>query len=134
MRLSGITVNHKRLDSAANGGFMYNLSMKDDCLFCGIANGGPEKLIWQNDVAAAFEDIHPQAPVHILVVPKQHIENLDHLDDPELAGKLLLAVREVAHAAGVKGAWKVKINKGEKAGQVVFHLHFHILGGKDMSE
>ena len=110
------------------------MRMKDNCLFCSIANGDPDKLIWQNEVAAAFKDIHPQAPVHILVVPKQHIENLDHLEDPELAGELLLAVREVAHAAGVKGAWKVKINNGEKAGQVILHLHFHIIGGKDMSE
>lgn len=108
--------------------------MKDDCLFCSIANGDPTKLIWENEVAAAFNDIHPKAPVHILVVPKQHIENLDQLDDTELAGKLLLAVREVAHQAGVKGAWKVKINNGEGAGQVVPHLHFHILGGQEMGE
>lgn len=108
--------------------------MNDNCLFCSIANGDPKNLVWENEVAAAFKDIHPKAPVHLLVVPKQHIENLDHLDDSELAGQLLLAVREVAHLAGVKGGWKVKINNGEEAGQVVFHLHFHILGGKDMTE
>jgi histidine triad (HIT) family protein len=103
----------------------------NDCLFCSIANGDPSKLVWHNDVAAAFNDLHPKAPVHILVVPKQHIENLDHLDDPELAGKLLLAVREVAHAAGLKGGWRVRVNNGRPAGQVVDHLHFHVSGTKN---
>lgn len=102
----------------------------NDCLFCSIANGDTEKLVWQNDVAAAFNDIHPKAPVHILVVPKRHIESLDDLNDPELAGKLLLAVREVAHQAGLKGRYRVQINTGRPAGQVIDHLHFHILGGK----
>lgn len=106
----------------------------NDCLFCSIANGDPTKLIWHNEVAAAFADIHPEAPVHILVAPKAHIENLDYLDDPELAGKLLMAVREVAHAAGVKGAWRVKINNGRGVGQTIPHLHFHVLGGMEMAE
>ncbi|MDB5178091.1 MAG: histidine triad nucleotide-binding protein [Patescibacteria group bacterium] len=108
------------------------MTMKDDCLFCSIANGDAEKLVWQNDIAAAFKDIHPQAAVHILVVPKQHILNLDHLDDPELAGQLLLAVREVAHAVGLKGGWRVRVNNGRSAGQVVDHLHFHVLGGQEL--
>lgn len=102
----------------------------EDCLFCKIANGDPGKLVWHNDVAAAFNDIHPDAPVHILVVPKTHIENLDHLEDPALAGRLLLATRAVAQAAGIQGAWRVRVNNGVGAGQVVPHLHFHVLGQK----
>ena len=108
--------------------------MNTECLFCSIAHGDAEKLVWQNDVAAAFRDIHPQAPVHVLVVPKQHIENLDHLDDQDLAGKLLLAVREVAHALDLKGGWRLRVNNGRSAGQVVDHLHFHVLGGRNMPE
>lgn len=106
----------------------------EDCIFCSIARGESGTLIWENEVAVAFNTIQPQAPVHILVVPKQHIENLDHLEDAALAGRLLLATREVAHTAGVKGAWRVRVNNGTKAGQTIAHLHFHVLGGKEMAE
>ncbi len=99
-----------------------------DCLFCSITNGDPSKLVWQNADAAAFNDIHPKAPVHLLVVPKQHIASLDELDDAQLAGKLLMAVREAAHAAGLKGGWRLQVNTGRPAGQIVDHLHFHVLG------
>lgn len=102
----------------------------NDCLFCGIANGDPSKLVWQNEWAAAFNDIHPKAPVHILVVPKRHVENLDDLDDQELAGRLLMAVREVAHLAGLKGRFRVAMNNGRPAGQIIDHLHLHVLGQK----
>jgi histidine triad (HIT) family protein len=105
-----------------------------DCLFCSIANDEPSKLVWENDVAAAFNDIYPKAPVHILVVPKKHFTSLDHLDDPELAGQLLMAVREVAHAAGLKGRYRVGLNNGRPAGQVVDHLHFHVLGQKSAAD
>jgi histidine triad (HIT) family protein len=103
----------------------------EDCIFCSIANSNNrEKLIWQNDVAAAFNDISPKTPVHILVVPKKHVENLDDLEDEKLAGELLLAVREVAHKAGLAGRFRVALNNGRQAGQVVDHLHFHVLGQK----
>lgn len=101
-----------------------------NCLFCSIANGEKEKLIWENEIAAAFNDIHPKAPVHLLVVPKVHVVNLDDLESQELAGKLLLAVREVAHSSGLKGGYQVRINNGQRAGQEVDHLHFHVLGEK----
>ncbi len=100
----------------------------NDCLFCGIANGSVEHLLWQNEHAAAFKDIHPKAPIHILIVPKRHVENLDALDDPNLAGQLLLAVREVAHTVGLKGRYRVALNNGRPAGQIIDHLHFHLLG------
>lgn len=106
----------------------------NNCLFCGIANGSDEKLIWSNEHAAAFNDIHPKAPVHVLVVPKRHVEKLDDLDDRELAGEMLIAVREVAKAVGVEGRYRVQANNGRGAGQVVDHLHFHILGGASLPE
>jgi histidine triad (HIT) family protein len=106
----------------------------NDCIFCSIANGDPDKLIWQNEVAAAFKTIQPTAPVHVLVVPKKHIDNIDELDDPELAGKLLMATRAVAEKVGVKGGWRLQVNNGSGVGQTIRHLHFHIIGGKEMSE
>ncbi len=112
--------------------FVILVAMKD-CLFCSIAKD-PSKLIWENDVASAFRDIYPKADVHVLVVPKKHVENLDELDDPALAGELLMAVKEVAHTLGLEGRWKVKVNNGRMAGQVVDHLHFHVLSGSTKPE
>lgn len=106
----------------------------EDCLFCKIANGNQSDLVWSNDFAAAFNDIHPKAPIHVLLVPKKHYAMLDHLDDSELAGKLLLSVPVVAEKLGLKGAYRVQINNGRPAGQVIDHLHIHILGGKEMKE
>ncbi len=101
--------------------------MSKVCLFCQIS-ADPDKLVWSNDVAAAFHDIHPKAPVHVLVVPKRHVEMLDELDDAVLAGQLLLAVREVAAAVGLRGRYRVQLNNGRLAGQEMDHLHFHVLG------
>lgn len=105
-----------------------------DCLFCSIAGGDPSKLVWSNEVAAAFKDINPKAPIHILIVTKKHLTNLDELSDPALGGRLLMAVREVAEKVGVKGAYRVQINNGKSAGQVIEHLHIHLLGGKSMTD
>jgi histidine triad (HIT) family protein len=112
----------------------YTCLMNEDCLFCSIANGDPEKLVWRNEEFAAFKDIHPKAPVHLLVVPKAHVLNLDHMDDAETAGRLLLAVREVAHQAGLKGGWRIQVNNGRPAGQVIDHLHFHVLGDPERTK
>ncbi len=103
----------------------------EDCLFCKLARD-KANLVWENDIAAAFKDIHPKAPVHLLLVPKQHIHSLDHLDDPVLAGQLLMAAQEVADQAGIKGGYRVQINVGRHGGQVIDHLHLHILGGKPL--
>lgn len=100
----------------------------EDCIFCSIANGEPDNLVWDGENVAAFNDIHPKAAVHVLVVPKKHIESLDGLEDPGLAGELLMAVRSVAEQSGVKGGFRVQVNNGRAAGQVVGHLHFHVLG------
>lgn len=106
----------------------------NNCLFCAIANGDKEKLVWENDTLAAFPDIHPKAPVHILLVPKRHIEKLDDLDDVALAGELLARIKVIAAQQGIAGAYRVQINNGRAGGQVIDHLHIHILGGRQFKE
>jgi len=102
----------------------------EDCLFCKIANHQKENLVWENDAAVAFNDIHPKAPVHVLVVPKRHVANLDELEDRDLAGQMLMAVREVAHQQGLKGGYEVRLHNGLRAGQEIDHLHLHVMGAK----
>jgi histidine triad (HIT) family protein len=94
----------------------------NDCIFCEIANGDESKLIWQNDVAAAFKSIDPQAKVHMLVVPKQHVKNIDALDDEKLAGQMVMAVREVVKQLGLVEANKILVQ-----GIEIPHLHFHVM-------
>ncbi len=93
-----------------------------DCIFCSIVRGETGKLVWENDVAAAFETIKHLAPIHLLVVPKQHIKNIDALDDPMLAGQLIMAVREVIKQYGLQEANKVLIQ-----GLEIDHLHLHVM-------
>ena len=95
----------------------------ENCIFCTIANSHDQtKLIWENDIAAAFMSIEPMASVHGLVVPKEHVKNIDALDDPALAGQLLMAVREV-----IKQLQLVEMNRVIIHGLEIDHLHFHIL-------
>lgn len=100
----------------------------NDCIFCTKANGDVSELVWHNEQVAAFKTIDPKAPVHLLVVPKRHVATLQELDDTELAGALLMAVREVASQAGIASAYRIHVNSGKGAGQVIDHLHFHVLG------
>ncbi|EEG78039.1 histidine triad nucleotide-binding protein [Dethiobacter alkaliphilus] len=105
----------------------------EDCIFCKIVRRElPADVVFENEETIAFKDINPMAPTHVLVVPKKHLASLDDLtgDDVGLAGNLLLAVKEVAALSGVAGGYKMLSNCGEAAGQVVPHLHFHILAGK----
>ena len=99
-----------------------------DCIFCKIINGdfGTE-FVYENEYAVVFKDINPKAPVHLLVVPRQHVASLNELDDEFLLGKLMMTVKEAAKKVGLK-AYKTHINTGKEAGQVVFHLHIHVLG------
>lgn len=104
---------------------------QSDCLFCQLATG--DNLIWQSDQAAAFKDINPQAPVHVLVVPKQHITSLAEAEatDQDLLGQLLLSVAEVARQLNLEEkGYRVIINTRDHGGQMVDHLHLHILGGE----
>jgi len=105
-----------------------------DCLFCKIAAKEiPAKLALENEHVVAFHDIHPQAPVHVLVVPRRHIVGIHEAahEDPALLGQLLLAGRAVAEQTGVaESGYRLVINNGVDAGQSVFHLHLHVLGGR----
>lgn len=107
-----------------------------DCLFCGIVNGQVDaKTIYQDDQVIAFNDIHPKAPVHILVIPKKHIDSLVDVDeeDQSLLGHLLAVVSKLAKDQGLSG-YKTVINTGRDGGQVIDHLHVHLLGGQKFSE
>ena len=107
------------------------------CLFCKIVQKEiPAKVLFENDELLAFSDIKPVAPTHALVIPKRHIESLNEAspDDAALLGRLLLAAQRVAREAGIdKSGWRVVLNIGENAGQSVFHVHAHVLGGRSMA-
>ena len=102
--------------------------MENDCIFCKIINGefGTE-FVYENEHLVVFKDIHPKAPVHLLVVPKLHVASLNELDDRELLAELMLGVKEVTKKIGLK-SYRTQINTGKEAGQEVFHLHIHVLG------
>lgn len=108
----------------------------EDCIFCRIARGEMEAdIVYSDELTLAFRDINPQAPVHILVVPREHIQSLLDLsgDDTELQSALFGAIREVARMEGIdKKGIRILTNVGEEAGQAVKHLHFHVLGGRRM--
>lgn len=109
--------------------------MTDSCIFCRIAHGEiPVTLIAQNDLAVAFRDLSPQAPVHALIIPRRHVPSLaEATDGAELAAVLLLAA-EVARLEGVaESGYRTVFNTGADGGQSVFHLHAHVLGGHALS-
>ena len=107
-----------------------------DCIFCKIISGDlPGKIVYRDELVTAFHDINPAAPVHILVVPNKHIastNDLTDLDEP-LMGHLLLIVKQIAENEGIADdGYRLVVNTGENANQLVPHLHVHILGGKNM--
>lgn len=95
----------------------------------------PADIVYEDNLALAFKDVNPQAPVHILVIPKQAIAQLSDVDaqDHALMGHLLLTAKRVAEQAGLDNGYRVVINCGDDGGQTVYHLHLHILGGRSMS-
>ncbi len=105
-----------------------------DCLFCKIATGDiPSGKVYEDDDFYAFRDIHPKAPTHVLVIPKQHTATLTDCDDPALLGALMDRVRTIADdVLKLEAGYRVVINVREGGGQEVFHLHVHILGGKKL--
>lgn len=106
-----------------------------DCIFCKIIKGDiPSQVVYEDDSVFAFRDISPQAPVHILVVPKEHIVSVAELDagNSHLAAKCLEAAARIAESEGLGGGFRVISNTGRDAGQTVFHLHFHLLGGRPL--
>ena len=101
------------------------------CLFCRIAAKElPTKLLLDDPEVVAFADIRPQAPVHVLVIPRRHVSGIAHLDDAALGGKLLAAAARLAETLGLAEGFRIVTNQGEDGGQTVFHLHFHLLGGR----
>ncbi len=106
-----------------------------DCLFCKIVAGQiPAEKLYEDDDVIAFKDIAPQAPVHFLVIPKKHIVDPAGVEacDEQLIGKLMRVGAQVANEQGVGDGFRVVFNNGAKAGQTVFHIHMHILGGRSM--
>lgn len=105
------------------------------CLFCRILRRElPAKVLYEDERLFAFEDVRPQAPVHFLVVPKEHFASLDEIpgDRQALLGALLLRARTLAGEKGAGGGYRIVLNTGAEAGQSVFHLHFHVLGGRGL--
>ena len=106
-----------------------------DCLFCKIAAGTiPVTRLYEDEQVLAFPDINPQAPVHVLLIPKQHIASLAQTtkEDAALLGHLLAAAAEVAQQQGLVNGYRLVINTGPDGGQTVDHLHVHLLGGRPM--
>lgn len=98
-----------------------------DCIFCKIINGElPSNKLYENDYVIAIDDINPKAKVHSLVIPKVHVDSLNELEDEKVMYEILKAVKEVAKIKKVK-SYRVHVNTGKEEGQIVFHLHFHVL-------
>ena len=106
--------------------------MDENCIFCRIASGAlGTEFVAQSEHGVAFDDIEPVAPIHMLVVPKRHVVSLRELDDPVVAADLLALASKAAEERGLYNTgYRVVTNDGEVAGQSVFHLHFHVLGGQ----
>jgi len=107
-----------------------------DCLFCKIAEGKiPSNRVFENETVVAFRDIHPQAPVHILIVPRRHIGTLNELnaEDAKLIGEMVLAAKHLAAQENLaESGYRVLMNCNRDGGQSVYHIHLHLLGGRYM--
>ena len=107
-----------------------------DCLFCKIVSGEiPSKKVYEDELALAFFDIAPQAPTHILVIPKEHISSVAEINgkNSHIISHIFEVIAKIAEEAGLSGGYRVVSNCGDDAGQTVHHLHFHILGGKKLN-
>ena len=111
--------------------------MSEDCLFCKIISGDiPSNKVYSDESVYAFHDINPAAPTHILVIPRKHLHNVaaSDSDDEALLGKLLLAANKIATQEGLaEEGFRYVINTNDNGGQTVYHLHLHILGGRQMT-
>jgi histidine triad (HIT) family protein len=110
--------------------------MGSDCLFCKIVAGNiPAKRVYEDDLCLCFADINPQAPTHLLIIPKEHIASQAHAEEAHatLLGHMMSKAAEVARSKELNRGYRVVINTGEDGGQTVDHLHLHLLGGRHMS-
>jgi histidine triad (HIT) family protein len=106
-----------------------------DCIFCRITRGeAPAKKVYEDERAFVFEDINPQAPTHVLIIPKKHIVGLKEAqaEDAEIIGYLHLVAAQIARERGIENGYRTVFNVGPRAGQSVFHLHLHLLGGRSL--
>ena len=107
-----------------------------DCIFCKIANGEiPTNYIYEDDMVVAFNDIAPQAPFHVIIIPKQHIPSPAHFtaENSDIAGKMILAAAEIAKQENLDKGYRIVANCGEDGGQTVGHVHFHMLAQRNLS-
>ncbi|MBL4852141.1 MAG: histidine triad nucleotide-binding protein [Gammaproteobacteria bacterium] len=108
-----------------------------DCLFCKLINGDiPTDIVYQDDDVFAFHDVSPQAPIHILVIPKQHIATINDTDESHQAvlGKLVLTAKKIAKEQDIAdNGYRLVVNCNQDGGQTVFHIHLHLLGGRSLS-
>ena len=105
------------------------------CLFCQIASGAiPVTRLYENEHVLAFPDLHPQAPVHVLLIPRKHIPSLAHLSpgDERLVGHLHAVAKKIAEEKGLAKGFRTVMNTGEDGGQTIDHVHLHLLGGRAM--
>ena len=108
-----------------------------DCVFCEIIKGNiPSTKVYEDDSIIAFNDLNPQMPVHVLIVPKKHIVSAQEMEeqDAELVGRAFWASKLIAEKLGLENGYRIINNSGKDAGQTVNHIHFHMLGGKTMGE
>jgi histidine triad (HIT) family protein len=106
-----------------------------DCLFCRIIRGEvPSKKVYEDEHIFAFEDLNPQGPTHVLVIPKKHISGLKEAvtGDAELVGRCHLAAAQIARERSIEDGYRTVLNVGPRAGQSVFHLHVHLIGGRPL--
>jgi len=108
-----------------------------NCLFCKILSGDiPADIVYESETAIAFRDINPQAPTHLVIIPRKHIETINDIveEDEVLVGSLYSAAREIAAAEGIaEDGFRTVMNCNEGAGQTVFHIHLHLLGGRPLT-
>ena len=108
--------------------------MADNCIFCKIALGEiPSTKVAESETMFAFRDLNPQAPTHVLVIPREHVSSLAAANDPDMLGDLLSCAASVARADGREKGYRVVANTGSDGGQTVDHLHLHLLGGRHMT-
>ena len=114
---------------------MADPSADPECLFCRIVAGDvPATLVRQTDRVVAFRDIDPKAPTHVLVIPKEHVPSLNEATDAAQIGRLMLVAAQIAKTEGIaEEGYRTVVNSGANAGQTVFHLHLHLLGGRRLS-
>ena len=109
--------------------------MTESCLFCRIVRREiPAKVIHEDEHTLAFRDIDPKAPTHVLVIPKEHVPSLNEVTDAAQVGRLMLVAAQIAKAEGIaEEGYRMVVNSGANAGQTVFHVHLHLLGGRRLS-